>query len=517
MVVNSTFTAGGLSAPIFVCVYGMTYDEMPADAMICLEIPGLYSGSHQNTYSNSVGFLVFVRGNDSRSDTQVNTVDDTIDLEGVNQEYVLHDDEVRYSKESIVAQMYRCKVYHPFVKTIRKDKHLFEGNDEDIPEHLRVISWMDGCASQLKRITSNANMQKEQKLKIIVRKHSAAQTAVEQAADTGAMFKEMKRIINDTHNPHACNSSIHRFLDQTITSMHPSNVNAGSNTPNKILALPSHKKKAILATISKLPIATSKAYSDQTIKKAFILNGQLDVAHNLVTSLNNLLHTYRGNIEGTCLKSKESLIQSLYEDCYTTGIVNDKKFDEINVPKDYALNGDIVNRDVGISQENRQRAKILTSPTQIQERLDLIHQKKMNKYYQLMSLYMAEEKIHSGNIECETKIASLFLAYWNATITNASVNNDNNTPMLNINSSYSAIADRLTYDWVLSCKSSLTKNNLDCFVKARSEPRIRSGKLSYINIPKNKPELFEKLWELHNAVVAFRKYEAPPEVPLQQS
>ena len=110
MVVNSTFTAGGLSAPIFVCVYGLSYDEMPKDGMICLEIPGLYSGSHQNIYSNGVGFLVFVRGNNSRSDTQVNTVDDTIDLEGVNQEYVLHDDEVRYSKESIVAQMYRSKV-----------------------------------------------------------------------------------------------------------------------------------------------------------------------------------------------------------------------------------------------------------------------------------------------------------------------------------------------------------------------------------------------------------------------
>ena len=85
---------------------------------------------------------------------------------------------------------------------------------------------MDGCASQLKLITSEENMKQESALKITVCKHSAARTAVEQAADTGAMFKEMKRIINNTENPHASNSSIYRILDQSISSLHPSVVDS---------------------------------------------------------------------------------------------------------------------------------------------------------------------------------------------------------------------------------------------------------------------------------------------------
>ena len=56
----------------------------------------------------------------------------------------------------------------------------------------------------------------------------------------------------------------------------------------KVLNLPSHKKKAILATVSKLPIATSRAYTDQTIKKAFILNGQLDVGHKNIKQKQNV-------------------------------------------------------------------------------------------------------------------------------------------------------------------------------------------------------------------------------------
>ena len=42
------------------------------------------------------------------------------------------------------------------------------------------------------------------------------------------------------------------------------------------LNLPLHKKKAILFTVAKIPIAASRAYSDTNIKKGFILNGQLD-------------------------------------------------------------------------------------------------------------------------------------------------------------------------------------------------------------------------------------------------
>lgn len=62
IVVNSTFTAGGIAAPIFFSVFGLTKEEMPGDKMITIKIPGLTCGSHQDLYSNGEEFINFVRG-----------------------------------------------------------------------------------------------------------------------------------------------------------------------------------------------------------------------------------------------------------------------------------------------------------------------------------------------------------------------------------------------------------------------------------------------------------------------
>ena len=41
MVINSTFTAGGIAAPIFVAVYGLSIDELPGDPIVVIDVPGL--------------------------------------------------------------------------------------------------------------------------------------------------------------------------------------------------------------------------------------------------------------------------------------------------------------------------------------------------------------------------------------------------------------------------------------------------------------------------------------------
>ena len=66
---------------------------------------------------------------------------------------------------------------------------------EGVPENLTAVSWMDGCHGQLKLTTSESVLKTKEKLKIITNKHSAARTAVEQAADAGPMFKMMKAAI----------------------------------------------------------------------------------------------------------------------------------------------------------------------------------------------------------------------------------------------------------------------------------------------------------------------------------
>ena len=203
----------------------------------------------------------------------------------------------------------------------------------------------------------------------------------------------------------------------------------------------------------------------------FILNGQLDVCHKLFPSLTNLMHTYQGNIEGTCLTSKETFVGSIYEECYTAGIVSEGLFDVLNVPKDHTSTGDIVNRDVSISPENWQQAKVLTSSTQIQERLELLHQKKMDKYRKQLLLYTAGEKVHAGNLICELKIAQSFVKIWNASqITANPIAHDRE--LVENDSNFSDIAIKLTYDLSSTVKHLLSKSDLESFIKAQTEPQI---------------------------------------------
>lgn len=60
IVLNSTFTAGVISAPISVVVYGLTRAEMPHNDIITIDVPGLVAGSVQNPYSGGTGYIAFV-------------------------------------------------------------------------------------------------------------------------------------------------------------------------------------------------------------------------------------------------------------------------------------------------------------------------------------------------------------------------------------------------------------------------------------------------------------------------
>lgn len=165
-----------MSAPIFIAVFGLSADEMPADDIITIEVLSLTAGSHQNVYCSGSGFITFVRGNytiDNGTQSDNHEIDESLD-----------DTTEKLSKESQIAEIYHRIVYYPFIRNIRISKYGHSGNDEDISDHLQAVSWMDGCNAQLKLITSEANHEKERSLKITCCKHSASRTAMEQAADT---------------------------------------------------------------------------------------------------------------------------------------------------------------------------------------------------------------------------------------------------------------------------------------------------------------------------------------------
>ena len=128
----------------------------------------------------------------------------------------------------------------------------------------------------------------------------------------------------------------------------------------------------------------------------------------LVPSFENVLHTFRGDIfKGTCLDNKEWLLANFFEEMYSNGNIAEKTFDKFMVPKDRDMNGFIVERDFGVSQENRQRAKVLSSPQQIIERRNVLYNKQLIRYNKLQQLYDNKTKDFIMNKRCEHKLVDI--------------------------------------------------------------------------------------------------------------
>ena len=242
IVINSTFTAGGLSAPLFVTVYGLTKTEMPGSDFVSIPVPGLAVGGHQDLYSKGVGSITFVRsGRDEKNEQREEVIPAVGEHPYKDTTATMPDN---CSKESQIANLYRKSVFWPFIEEIRKTCYGFSGSNDDIPEELKCVSWFDGCNSQMKILTSEQNMKIEASKKITCCKHSASRTAVEQAADTGPMFKELKRVIRETDNPTAANSYVFSNLQQSISELEKVTITDPSSlSSTACLKLLLHKKR----------------------------------------------------------------------------------------------------------------------------------------------------------------------------------------------------------------------------------------------------------------------------------
>jgi hypothetical protein len=202
----------------------MKSTEMPRDEIVVCRVKGLVAASNING-SLQEGLVVFIRGKyenatnveDSNSESSLTQSDDTassVTKQGPSMSSSTQSDDCEssstqsgnsrdndvecsvpvQSKEARVAKIYREEVYYPFIKQIRTNDYQMN-EKESIPDNLTAVSWMDGCHGQLKLIMTEAVLKNKKKLKIISNKHSAARTAVEQAADVGPMFKLMKGVV----------------------------------------------------------------------------------------------------------------------------------------------------------------------------------------------------------------------------------------------------------------------------------------------------------------------------------
>ena len=121
IVISNTFSGGGLSAPLFISVFGLTEEELPKDDGIIIEVPRLCNGSHQDIYAQGIGYLCFVRSNNKQEHKIVENVNTNNEQDQMqDQEDVLTstDSSTNISNEAKQTLSYGKLVYHPFIKRI---------------------------------------------------------------------------------------------------------------------------------------------------------------------------------------------------------------------------------------------------------------------------------------------------------------------------------------------------------------------------------------------------------------
>ena len=449
---NTTFTAGGLTSPIFVVVYGLGSDEMPFEDIITVPLQGLTVAGDRNIYSVGTGYITFVCGKYNSTDipsedNQDSPTDDrpTEDTFAVNT--------ISESSEAKIAQLYCQLIYHPFIHKIRTTVYNMP-DDGPIPDSHRAISWMDGANSQIKSITLEDNLKKEEEKKITCCKHSAARTTVEQPADAAPNFKVMKQVLRRLENPQRDSNCFLYELEIILKRLEDGDIGE-----RKIVRLRAHKKKAILDTVTILPEATGTAYTVENVKKGFLLTGMIDSFSNSVPSLDNLFHTYRGNLENTCLEDRNFLVRKFFEEMHSNGCINEISYDNNSIPKDIDSHGKIVERNNDPKQENRQRAKILSSKAQISQRRHLLDKKRMSEYNSRLQWYRIEEKEAKLNLQCERKFAYfIFLHRTKRTYNIQELSEDG------LYANYVDVSDDLTPMILNKHKSNVTNDELRAFI-----------------------------------------------------
>jgi len=160
---SHTFTATGVSAPVFVSVSGLTEREpLVQDCPSCvlfLDIAGLCVGGTGVIAGSTIkGCIAFVRnGHDKETD------------------------KARF-------RTYRDRVFLPFVDALRTENDGWQKGDP-VEDDMRVVSWSGGDLAEVATTIEEDNLEVHKEKKICANKQSAARSAAEQAADLSKVFK----------------------------------------------------------------------------------------------------------------------------------------------------------------------------------------------------------------------------------------------------------------------------------------------------------------------------------------
>ena len=67
------------------------------------------------------------------------------------------------------------------------------------------------------------------------------------------------------------------------------------------------------------------------IWKGSVFTRQLDPLCHSVLSLKFFIHTYRGNVKGTCLEKREELVTEYFEEMHTNGCIHEEIYNRSGI------------------------------------------------------------------------------------------------------------------------------------------------------------------------------------------
>ncbi|EJK76050.1 hypothetical protein THAOC_02207, partial [Thalassiosira oceanica] len=186
---------------------------------------------------------------------------------------------------------------------------------------------------------------------------NAARSAVEQPADLAKVFKIIKELLPN----------------YTATNLPPGRcpvkdrVSTAFLTEPKLqsLKLRSTKKGALIDFLAVIGDVATRACSSKNIRDGFVAGGYIDDKVFRYPVLNKLLATCRRNITKDEYENVLDTFEIFLSTFEAQGHIPEELFDMYGFVHDYGVDGQIVRRDAGITQEQLQRAKCLTHDFQI--------------------------------------------------------------------------------------------------------------------------------------------------------
>lgn len=173
------------------------------------------------------------------------------------------------------------------------------------------------------------------------------------------------------------------------------------------------------------------------------------------------------------------------------------------------MNGFIVERRFGVNQENRQRAKILSSSQQIKDRKNVLYMKQLNRYERLQHLYDGETKDFVMNKRCENKLVDIWCKHFHR-CNNMTSNAVTGAPShVNVNTGFKDTCNGLTLPIIMANKSSILLPEVKAFIRVRSDANVICRKRTIQNIPSLKDDALARMFQLLNREVNVRYHKLP--------